>query len=103
MGIQVFEFRVQRERTPGTDGQHPDNALLCQTDNISILVVKLIDQTPVCIRGMLGDLLDEGAVIQLVNLFKLFLGRQTKPVPRELRGHFVILVPYYGLQVRRLF
>ena len=79
-----MEFSVQRERALGTDGEHSGNALSRQTDDVRVFVMKLVDQAPVRVRRMLGDLLDEGAVIQAVNLFKLFLGRHSKPVAREL-------------------
>ncbi len=64
--VEVFEFLVERERPLVAEGDHPGELPLrfVDADNVGILFVELIDELPVAVGLVLGDLLDEGFVVQ---------------------------------------
>ena len=77
MGIEVRQFLVERERPVAAHGEHPDELLVLQTDEIRVLRVKLVHEPLGGRRLVLRDFLDEGLVVEPVNLLKFpIFGRE---------------------------
>ena len=69
--IEFRQFLVERERPVAAHGQHPDEFLVAEADQIGVLGVKFVHEPLDGGRLMLRDFLDEGPVVQAVNLLEL--------------------------------
>jgi hypothetical protein len=69
--IEVGELLVEGEGAVEMDRDHADDVTGLDADEVFVAVMKAIDQHAVGIGVMLGDFLDERAVVQAVNLLEL--------------------------------
>jgi len=77
VAVEVRQLVIQGEWPLRAPCHHPDHAPLLHTDPIGVLLVKLVDEPSLGIWRMLGDLFDEGAVVEAMDLGELpFRGRQ---------------------------
>ena len=69
--IEIGNFLIKRERTVAPRRQHADNLLVVETNEVGVLRVKLVHE-PMGRRGVvLRNFLDEGAVVQAMDLLEL--------------------------------
>ena len=79
VGVEVGELGVERERALVAHRGHPDQAIAVHSDDVGVVGVEAVDQAPLGIGWMLGDLLDERRVVQAVDLLEFpLLGRDSE-------------------------
>ena len=71
MRVEVFEFLVKRERPIAAHGEHARQSPPAEANQVSVLGVEFVHQ-PVRWRGlMLRNLLNEGFVVEPMDLLEL--------------------------------
>ena len=71
VGVEVFQFLVQRKRSLVSDGDHAKQSIPLKTDKVRVLVVESVRQDTCWIRWMLRNFLNEGSVVEAEDLFEL--------------------------------
>ena len=69
--LEAAQLFVQGEGAAVTHADHADEFLFPTADEIGVLVVEAVNEHTGIVGGMLGDLLDEGGVVQLEDFFEL--------------------------------
>ena len=69
--VEIRQLAVERERPAVPEGEHADELAAVERNHVEVFMVKPIDEASFGVRSVLGYLLDEGAIIELVDLFEL--------------------------------
>ena len=76
VSVQIVQFVVERERPFVMSTDHSHNAPPLHADEVGVVPVELVYQPFVWVLRMLRNLLDEGTVVERVDLLELpVLGR----------------------------
>jgi hypothetical protein len=67
IAVEPFQFTVERERSLTSHCHHANQIVVMQSNNVSVLTVKPVDQSPFNVRRMLRDLFDESPVIEFMD------------------------------------
>ena len=89
------QFLIERERPVAAHGQHADEFLVAEADQIGVLGVELVHQPLVGGRLVLRNFLDEGPVIEPVNLLELPVFRRQLEYQR-FRGFIISVTPVWA-------
>nr|WP_192881170.1 hypothetical protein [Ereboglobus luteus] len=66
--VEIGELAVDGKGARAANGEHSHEAAILQANDVGVFSVKTIHEALVGVRGVLGDFLDEGAVIEAVDL-----------------------------------
>ena len=69
--LQAAQLFVQGKGPAVADADHADQVLFPSADEVGVLVVEAVNEDAGVVGGVLGDLLDEGGIVQLEDFFKL--------------------------------
>ena len=92
MGFKILDLRLNGKGPFAGNGDHAQHLVGATADEVGVVVVEAIHQRPAGNRLMLGDFLDEGTVVEPMNLLELrFFGGDL-----ELKwgGHTHSLLPF---------
>jgi hypothetical protein len=71
MGIEIGDFAVERKGPLAPDRHHAHDLAVAQHDEVGVFGVESVDQLAIRVGRVLRDLLDEGAVVEPVDLLEL--------------------------------